>query len=339
MRAAAILLLLGTLLPGCGNGAPDTGPPSAGTSSRPSPSRPTVVSLVPAVTEMLFAIGAGPQVAGVSSFDAWPPEVARLPKLGALLDPDVERILRIRPGVVVLHVSQEDVRAQLERAGIRTFAYAIGGLDNVTKTMREVGAMVGRADEAEAAAAGLERQLADIARRSAGRKRPRTLLVFGREPGALRAIDASGGTGFLHDILTLAGGQNILASERREAIRVSTETILAAAPEVILDLHYGRTLDDAGVRREREVWNLLRAVPAVRDGRVHVLAGDHFVVPGPRVVQAAADMAAAIESVTFPALPSTPRTTPAGSLPAALPRSRPGRPRSRAARAPTREAP
>ena len=96
---------------------------------------------------------------------------------------------------------------------------------------------------------------------AAGRPRPRTLLVFGREPGTLRAIDASGGVGFLHDIVELAGGDNVFGGERRESLRVSTEAILAAAPEVIIDLHYGRSLAEEELKREREAWNACRRCP------------------------------------------------------------------------------
>ena len=73
---------------------------------------------VPAVTEMLFAIGAGPQVVAVSSFDRYPPQVEKLQRVGALIDPDVERILSLRPDMVAIYASQGDLRAQLERAKI-----------------------------------------------------------------------------------------------------------------------------------------------------------------------------------------------------------------------------
>jgi ABC-type Fe3+-hydroxamate transport system substrate-binding protein len=79
-----------------------------------------IVSLVPSVTETLFAIGAGPQVVGVSSYDREPPEVSKLPRVGALIDPNVERILSLRPDLVVVYASQADLREQMRRAGIET---------------------------------------------------------------------------------------------------------------------------------------------------------------------------------------------------------------------------
>jgi iron complex transport system substrate-binding protein len=246
-----------------------------------------IVSIVPAVTEMLFAIGAGPKVVAVSSFDTWPPEVTALPKVGALLDPDIEQIIRLRPDMVVVYGGDSELGAKLRRAGIRTYPYVMGGLANLTKTMRELGREIGLAAGADSAAAAIEARLDAIRRRGAGRPRPRTLLVFGREPGALRAIDASGGVGFLSDIVDLAGGENVLGNVKRESVRISTEEILAAKPDIIIDLHYGRTLGPEQIDRERAAWKMLTSVPAVRDGKVALLVGNEFVVPGPRLVDAA----------------------------------------------------
>jgi iron complex transport system substrate-binding protein len=274
--------------------APGAAQPAAERHSARPPQR--IVSIVPAVTEMLFAIGAGPHVVAVSSFDTWPPEVKGLTRVGALLDPDIERILRLQPDLVVVYGSAPEVREKLERAGIATFPYVMGGLGNLMGTVRRLGQAVGRTQEAEQVAAGLEARFDAIRARVAGRTRPRTLLVFGREPGALRGIDASGGVGFLADIVSLAGGENVLEGEKREAVRIGTEAIMAAAPEIVIDLHYGRTLSAEQIDRERAAWQSLLALPAVREGRVALLVGDEFVVPGPRL----ADAAEAIADVLHP---------------------------------------
>ncbi|HEY3383011.1 MAG TPA: ABC transporter substrate-binding protein [Vicinamibacterales bacterium] len=252
------------------------------------------MSIVPAVTEMLFAIGAGPRVIAVGSFDKWPPEVGKLTKVGALLDPDVERIIGLRPDLVVVYGTQSDLQAQLDRAGIRTFSYVLGGLGNVTATIRRLGNAVGGRARAEEVATAIESRLEAIRRAVVGKARPRTLLVFGREPGALRGIDASGGPGFLSDLVELGGGDNVLADQKRESLRASTETILAASPDLIIELHYGQGLTPDQLARERLVWNELPAIPAVRSGRVVLLMGDQFVIPGPRVVDAAEEIARAI---------------------------------------------
>ncbi len=99
--------------------------------------------------------------------------------------------------------------------------------------MRELGRRIGMQADAERAAAGIERGLAEVRASAAGRPRPRTILVIGREPQSLRAISVSGGFGFLHDLLDLAGGDNVFGDVKRESMMVSTETILAKQPDVI----------------------------------------------------------------------------------------------------------
>jgi iron complex transport system substrate-binding protein len=248
-----------------------------------SPQR--IISLVPALTEMLFAIGAGPQVVAVSSYDEDPPEVKSLPRVGALLDPDVERILSLRPDLVVTYGSQTDLHAQLARAAIPRFDYRHGGLAGVVETLRALGVRTGHAREAEAAAREIETRLAAIRAQTAGTSRPRTLLVFGRERGALRNIYASGGRGFLHDMLDAAGGTNIFADIDRESVQATTELILARAPDVILEVRSADITSGQEAAAEAASWAPLASVPAVRGNRVIVLTGKGLTVPGPRVAE------------------------------------------------------
>ena len=246
-----------------------------------------IISLVPATTEILFVIGAGDRIAGVSNYDRFPPDVARLPKVGGLLDPDVERLLSLKPDLVIVYDTQADLKRQLERARIPFFPYVHRGLPDITETMRTLGERIGLKAAADAAAARIEQQLAAIRARVAGRPKPKTLLVFGREPGTLGHIDASGGYGFLHDLLELAGGSDVLGDLQKQSVELSTEMILTRAPDVILELHYGDSLKPEQFDAERRVWNALPSVPAVRNNRVFMLGGDEFVVPGPRIVIAA----------------------------------------------------
>jgi iron complex transport system substrate-binding protein len=251
------------------------------------PERPgRIVCLVPAVTEMLFAIGAGPQVAAVSSFDTYPPEVANLPRVGALLDPDLERILSLRPDLVVVYSTQVELRQQLDRAGVPQFVYTHARLADVMTTIRELGARVDRAEQARDVATSIEAALEEIRTRVADRRRPRTLLVIGREPGTLRGIVASGGVGFLHEMLEVAGGQNVFADVRRESVQATSELVLTRRPEAILEIR-GSPLTEQQARAERAAWSLLPAVPAVRAGRIHIIGDPRTVVPGPRVAEGA----------------------------------------------------
>ena len=247
---------------------------------------------------MLFAIEAGPAVVGVSSFDRLPPDVARVPRVGALLDPDVERILSLRPDLVIVYDSQTDLRRQLELARIPLYVYTHAGLTDVTDTMRALGPPAAGRPE-PSAGRGHRPDLAEVRLRVRGRVRPRTLLVFGREPGTLRNIYASGGHGFLHDMLETAGGDDVFGDVRRESVQVTTETLLGIAPEAIVDLRYSGEIRPEDIPLERAAWAVLPALPAVRSGRIHVLVGDEFVIPGPRVAAATAKLARALHPDAF----------------------------------------
>jgi len=229
-----------------------------------------IISLVPATTEMLFAMGAGDRLAGVSNYDRFPPDVARLPRVGGLLDPDLERVLSLKPDLVIVYDTQTDLKRQLERARVPIFSYVHRGLPDITETMRALGV-----------------RLRAVSRRVAGRPPPRTLLVFGREQGTLRHVTASGGYGFLHDVLEVAGGTDVLNDLRKQSVDMSAEMILSRAPEVIIELHYGDSVKPEIFDAERLVWNALASLPAVKNNRVYLLDGLEFVVPGPRIVLAA----------------------------------------------------
>ncbi len=266
---------------------------------RTSAQRPArIISVIPAVTDMLFAVGAGPQVVAVGSFDRYPPEVAKLERVGALHDPDLERIIALKPDLVVVYGSQTELQQQLGRAGIPYYSYRHGGLGDIMRTIRELGKVVGHAEQAERVADGIEERLRDIQKRTAGRPTPATLMVIGREALALRAIYASGGTGFLHDVLTIAGGRNVFADVKRESVQASSELILARKPEVIIELRVGEMSEDQRAR-ELDVWRRLTSVPAVRSNRIFLLTDERTVVPGPRVAEGAELIARALHPEAF----------------------------------------
>jgi iron complex transport system substrate-binding protein len=239
-----------------------------------------IVSIVPSVTEMLFAMDAGPRIVGVSNFDRFPAEATTRPKVGGLIDPDIERIIALKPDLVVVYGTQTDLRTQMERASIPIFLYQHSGLPDITATIRELGVRVGSAKESAALADRIEAEVAEVRRRVANRPRPRTLLVFGRDAETLRGIYASGGIGFLHDMLEAAGGVNVFADVTRQSIQTTSELAVARAPEVIVEIGTDTASSKA---RNLRAWEALPSIPAVRTKRIYELRGDGMMNPGPRI--------------------------------------------------------
>jgi len=269
-------------------------------STRAIPKTPTrVVSLVPAATEKLYAMHAEDRLVGVSSYDRFPPGVNQLPKLGGLLDPNVERLLALTPDLVIAYDTQRDLKERLTRAAIPVFPYVHRDLADVTRTMRALGERVGVRASADAAATRLEQQIEETSSRVAKQPAVRALLIIGRDAGALTRVQASGGYGFLHDLLVAAGGSDVLADIARESVQMSTEMIIARAPNAIVELHYGDSVDATELEIERQVWNALPSIPAVRNNRVYLLVGDEFVVPGPRIALAQERLARTLHPEAF----------------------------------------
>jgi len=171
-------------------------------------------------------------------------------------------------------------------------------------TIRSLGTRVGGEPAAKALADRIERQLADIRARVAGRPRPKTLLVFGRARGSLRNIDASGGYGFLHDMLEIAGADNVLADVARQSVMMTVEMVLARAPEVIVEIEAKSPTPTPVAlkwdqRSDQRAWRALPSVPAVQGGRLYLLQGEEFVVPGPRIALATERLARVIHPEVF----------------------------------------
>ena len=295
-RRIAILGLL--VLAGRAPSAPAPTAPAPSAAAEPAPPL-RIVSLVPAVTEMIYAMGDGARVAAVSNYDHFPADVAGLPRVGGLLDPSVERILAIKPDLVIVYATQKELIERLDRAHIRYFTYQHKALADILTTIRDVGARIGSAARAEAVASGMQRSLDAIRAKTAALPHPATLLVFERDPASLRNVYASGGYGFLHDMLEIAGGRNVFANVKQQAVQASTEMLIASKPEVIVELRYGDSLKNADLTNELRAWDALTSVPAVRARRIAALTGDEFVVPGPRVVDATRKLARALHPDAF----------------------------------------
>jgi iron complex transport system substrate-binding protein len=236
---------------------------------------------------MLFAVGAGEAVIAVSNFDRFPPEVASRPRVGALIDPDFERILSLKPDLVIVFGTQGDLISRLERLKIPIFGYTDEGVADVINTVERLGARVGHAEEGRRQAEKMRAEIEDVRRAVAGRPRPKTALVFGRELGALRGIWASGGVGFMHDLLEVGGGTDVFNDVRRKSMQATTEILISRAPEVIIEAYPAEGWTPARIADETKVWLQLPTLPAVRTNRVYILADDTLVIPGPRVTQAA----------------------------------------------------
>ena len=269
----AVLAGVAGALAACGDRA--SAPASPG--GRAAPSR--VVALAPNLTEIVFAIGAGGVLVGVSEYSDFPPQAASLPRIGGL-EVSAERVVSLHPDLVLATPegnAKGPVNA-LAAAGIPVLAVPGGSLDAVLAGIRLVGERLGRAEEAERLARKLEERRAAVRARAsaAKRARPKALLLIWPDPP-----QAAGGGTFLDDVLTEAGGENLLASRQGWPL-VSPEWLATAPVEVLVLPDSSQTRQ--AYERARASGSLSRGT--VSRARVVKVDESQLTRPGPRVFDA-----------------------------------------------------
>lgn len=255
----------------------------------PAPAAPTtqerLISLSPSATEIVAALGAAPWLVGVDDYSQFPPEVARLPKVGSFLTPNLEMIVSLKPTLVIVDDVHKGAAKALQDAGLQTIACPIHALPDVKTALVSVGAKIGKAGEAKHVADQIEASL-DAAAAKRPARRPRVLLILDREAGGLGNLVAAGPGSWLDELLAVVGGENVLAASGVRYPKLSMEEVLRAQPEIILDASFA-------ARSSTKEWTTID-VPAIKAGRVVVLAEPYMIAPSPRVAVALDTLAKAI---------------------------------------------
>jgi iron complex transport system substrate-binding protein len=245
------------------------------------------VSLGPATTEGLFAVGAGDRVVARSRYCDWPPEARRLPAVGGL-EPDVEAILQLGPDLVVGPSGQWSARfaETMHAHGIATwFPDEIQSLVGVDALLLGLGERTGHAAEARALDATLDAREAAITKASANGPHPRVLFVAGLGP-----IVVAGPRDFANDLLRRAGAVNVV-TEGGSWPTLGFESVVELDPDVIVDASVAESGGTTRITRDAQGWSGVRAV---KEGRVVPMADERVLRPGPRIAEGLAVLARAL---------------------------------------------
>ena len=256
----------------------------------PAPARRTrIVSLIPATTEILFALGAGDRVVGRTHWDGWPPEVVNVPDLGDGIRPSIETVLTARPDLVVLYASGEnrDAASALRAAGVPVISLRIDSIAEFERAALLLGDAVGEPHRAQVVVDSVRQTLERVRRATSGRTRPTVFMLAWDTP-----LMTIGSGSFLSELVDIAGGQNVFGDLEGPSPQVSFEEVLKRDPQYIL----GRP-ETAGNLRAKARW---LGLPAVRDGRVLVMDTVLVGRPGVRLGEAAVSIARLLHPGVIP---------------------------------------
>ena len=245
-----------------------------------------IVSLAPSNTELLFALGLGDRIVGVTEFCNYPEAANKIEKVAGYNTLSVEKILAAKPDLVVAARgnNMEGVES-LQRLGLRVFALEIQSVEHLLRAVERVGRLCGVEGEATRLKEELEGRVEKVqARIAAVKERPRVMWGYWGDP-----VYTAGANTMIDNVFTVAGGINVGRQAPGPWPQVGLEIIVTWAPEVIITTYHPQSGDqtrleeDIGQLQQTDGWMV---VPAVRNGRVYYLDPDLLNRPGPRLIDA-----------------------------------------------------
>jgi len=250
-----------------------------------------VITLAPNLTEIVFAVGAGDRIVGNTSYCDYPEAAKNITKVGDTLHPSLERIIALRPQVVLVSTASqlEIFTQQLQSQNIAVFVTDPHDLEGVFRSIEQLGRMLGQEEQAKTVLQKLRERTTAVEQRVKQEPPVRVFYQVSGEP-----LYTAGHDAFVTDLMRRAGGASVTADVPGAWPKFSNESALAAKPDAIV-LPTGGSMGAANAN----VAEALRDSPAVRAGRVYKINDDHLARPGPRAVEGLEEMARGLHPEAF----------------------------------------
>ena len=244
-----------------------------------------IVTMAPNLTEVVFALGQGERVVGVSDFDKWPSAVADIPRVGGYYNPNLEAVIKLNPDVVFMIQGREQIDEKLQKLGIKVHVFACDNLASLHQTIGAMGEILGVEAKANELMETIRNGLDQV--HVKGAERFSVMICVGMTPGSLQGVYVAGANSIHQDLLNSIGAKNVFNDVTKDYFAVNKESIMARRPDIIIDLIPGQDVPQDHYNQRMATWQLLPGIPAVKAKRIAILNEDYLNIPGPRIVEAA----------------------------------------------------
>jgi iron complex transport system substrate-binding protein len=252
-----------------------------------------IISLAPNITEILFDLGLDEEIVGVSIHCNFPEKAKTRPRVGSYISLDYEKIISLKPDLIIATGvgNTREMVERLQKWGFPTYVIFPKNLDGILLSIDQIGQVVDRREEALKIIQDMKRRRAKIINLTQNVPRTRVFLQIGEAP-----IVTVGKGSFADDLIRLAGGENVAGDEKKMYPRFGMEEILKRAPEVIIissmnpSADYGKILQD---------WSRWKTIPAVKNGRIHLIDSDLIDRPSPRIIDGLEEVARILHPERF----------------------------------------
>jgi iron complex transport system substrate-binding protein len=258
--------------------------------SGPSVGAARIVSLAPSITEIVFELGLGDRLVGVTRYCVFPPEAQRKPQIGGYYDPNFEAVTAAKPDLVLTLTEHDEIRTELRKLGLKSMTVDHTTVPNILSSILEIGKACGAPEKAAALHDRLQARVKAIGARTAGRPRPRVLISISRMNGdfSMNRVTVCGRPGYFDELIGLAGGKNAFEDEIAFPA-LSAEGVLKTKPDVIIDLWPDLKDKGGNLQMVRDQWKKIPGLAA----RVELIGESYAMIPGPRFVLLLDDLARA----------------------------------------------
>jgi iron complex transport system substrate-binding protein len=252
-----------------------------------------IVSLAPNITEILFSLGLDEQIVGVSIHCNFPEKAKTKVQVGSYISLDFERVVSLKPDLIIATGAgnTRDMVERLEKLGFPAYVIFPRNFDDVVQSIRHLSQVVDREREGRELIQGMERRRKRVVDLTQELRRPKVFLQIGDAP-----IVTVGRNSFGDDLIRLAGGENVAGKEREMYPRWGMEEILRRSPEVILISSMNPRGDYAKVIQE---WSRWTVIPAIKNGRIHLIDSDLIDRPSPRLIDGLEEIARLLHPERF----------------------------------------
>jgi iron complex transport system substrate-binding protein len=252
-----------------------------------------IISLAPNITEILFSLGLDEEIVGVSIHCNFPEKAKSKVRVGSYIRLDFEKITSLNPDLIIATAAgnTRDMVDRLGTLGFPTYVIFPKNFNDILKNIAHIGQVVNREEEARGVIEGMRKRSQRIVELTNGLPRPKVFVQIGDAP-----IVTVGKGSFADDLIRLAGGENITGKEKEVYPRFGMEEILKRSPEVIVISSMNPKGDYQKILQE---WNRWKTIPAVKNGRIHLIDSDLIDRPSPRIIDGLEELAGVLHPERF----------------------------------------
>ncbi|MGH7901833.1 MAG: ABC transporter substrate-binding protein, partial [Thermodesulfobacteriota bacterium] len=198
-----------------------------------------IISLSPSITEIIYGIGAMEKIVGVTLYTDFPPEAKNLPSVGGWVNPNLEAIIELEPDLVMLMADQDQIFGdKIKKLGLNTFSVDSNmSIEDIQESIIQIGMALGKEKEAQKLSSKIENNIGETRAKTSNLPTKSALFVIGRNPGTLEDIYVIGNNNYINELLTVAGGKNVI-TRNRLALKITKESVLTYDPDVIIEVNH-----------------------------------------------------------------------------------------------------